>query len=562
MLTGSIARKSVAFSFPFPAILVGLICWLSLVAVTGVALWREREQAIKEGMRSAEATTALMEQHTATTFRAVHLTLEDTARRLEAGQPAHDAGMRAVMREQRRNMPYVRAVYVIDPDGYVSHDTDYPSTSRVSLADRAYFKAHKENALLETSVSAPLESRSGAGMFIAVSRRVKGAQFRGIVVAAIPLSYFSALYQKISLGEGQRLYLFHADGTKLVQFPPDDATIGRSFKEYPLFAKHLPRAKEGTLVTNGGPLYYQRIFRYQALDNEPLVVALAYDERVVLASWWRMFSAAAVALFALTLLIGAVVFQFMRDQQLRQRVRERAMQGEKLEALGRFTSGITHDFANVLGIIGSSLELISLRLRSADDMTREAVDVGRRAVHNGAAMTHELMAFARKRDLQLVRTNLNESLSSYLPLLQQAAGPRIRINLSLAAELEPCMVDGTQLETALINLVVNARDALGGSGTIEISTSDIRRRATRGWGFDKNLYATCLTVSDKGAGMSDEVRQRALEPFYTTKGDHGTGLGLPQVYGLARQLGGDLSIDSAPGKGTSVHLFFPAAPPA
>jgi signal transduction histidine kinase len=235
-------------------------------------------------------------------------------------------------------------------------------------------------------------------------------------------------------------------------------------------------------------------------------------------------------------------------------VRERLLQGEKLEALGQLTGGIAHDFGNVLGIVGNSVELLDQLVEEKDEFMVRAIASAKHAIATGSRLTHDLMSFARKRELSVTTVDLQDALARSLPMLTHAAGPHVR--LDVAAEPGAlCQLDYNQLEVALVNLVVNARDAMRARGTVEVRARSHDRAPRRKRGSGEFVS---ITVSDSGPGMSEDVRKRALDPFFTTKGENGTGLGLSQVYGFVKQVGGEVAIDSAPGRGTSVHLYFPA----
>ena len=177
-------------------------------------------------------------------------------------------------------------------------------------------------------------------------------------------------------------------------------------------------------------------------------------------------------------------------------------------------------------------------------------------------MTGQLMSFARKRELQITSMDLNEGIKGVLPLLEQAAGPQCTVSFEPAAGLRECKCDPAQLETALINLLVNARHAMDGTGRVTLSTSNVAPPGGHLGSRHRGRQSfVCLTVRDTGKGMPEDVLRRAVEPFFTTKGEQGTGLGLAQVFALMQQLDGDLILESAHGAGTSVHLCFPATRP-
>ncbi|HEY1229837.1 MAG TPA: ATP-binding protein [Ramlibacter sp.] len=537
-----------------------VLAWLLLAAAVVADLWGDRQREIEKAEQAASATTALMEAHTARTFQVVDLALQEVARRVdEAPLRRHDARLREVMRERLQGMGYVRALFVIGPDGFIQHDTDYPKTPDVTLADREYFVQHRRNPGVVTSISSPLQSRSGTGWFVAATRRIgDGRNFKGIAVAAIQLQYFSDLYQRMGLGEGHQIVLFHADGRLLAQHPVDPARIGQTYADYPLFRQHLPSARRGVYLTGGPPLPYERIFSYDSVGGEPLVVGFSNATSSVLAPWRRSAYTAAAGLGLLLAMMLVAVVLFQREQQRQQRLRERQLQGEKLEALGQLTGSIAHDVANLMGIVSGNLEIVRRAAGDSGGSVALAVARAQRALDNGTSMTRQLLSFARARPLELVDLDLHALLREVLPLLQQAAGPGVKLQLTPGDPRGVCRADRSQVEVALINLVVNARHAMSDHGEVVVRTARVARAGARAWWRPAaTTDFLALTVQDDGPGMPEDVRRRALEPFFTTKGEGGTGLGLAQVYGLMRQLGGDVEIDSGPGQGTAVHLLFP-----
>lgn len=237
-------------------------------------------------------------------------------------------------------------------------------------------------------------------------------------------------------------------------------------------------------------------------------------------------------------------------------------QAQKLEALGRLTGGIAHDFNNVLTIIGGNLELLEQRCPAVPGIGR-IIKTAASGVLRAQKLTQQLLAYARKQTLQLEPLDVNHVVGEIAELAKVIAGARIELLVTTAPVLRPALSDKNQLETALLNLVANARDAIADSGMVAISTG---QATLDGDEFDGQAgevtpgeYVT-LTVADTGAGMSPEVREKAIEPFFTTKGvGKGTGLGLSMVYGFMRQSGGFLTIDSEPGEGTRIRLYFRCA---
>ena len=240
--------------------------------------------------------------------------------------------------------------------------------------------------------------------------------------------------------------------------------------------------------------------------------------------------------------------------------REALFQAQKLEAIGQLTGGIAHDFNNLLMVILSGLELLRKRLPE-DDKLMSLVDNAMQAGKRGASLTQRMLSFARRQDLNQKAVNLPELVLGMTELLQHSLGPSIRIESRFPLGLPKVQTDSNQLESAVLNLAVNARDAMPAGGPLIISAREEKLQSGHRVGLVQGHYV-CLSIEDKGEGMAEDTLARAAEPFFTTKGvGKGTGLGLSMVQGFAEQSGGRLVIKSVKGFGTTVEIWLPVAEP-
>ncbi len=249
-----------------------------------------------------------------------------------------------------------------------------------------------------------------------------------------------------------------------------------------------------------------------------------------------------------------------------ERTREREValkqlhEAQKMESIGQLTGGVAHDFNNLLAVILGSLALLRKSLPE-DPRTSRLIDAAIQGAERGANLTRRLLAFARRQELKLEAVEIAKLVPDLTDFLRQSVGPGIGIVFDVAPDVHPVKIDANQFELALMNLAVNARDAMPNGGVLTITVRD--DNPAERYGLSKELprgeYVR-ISVADTGAGMSEATLARAMEPFFTTKGvGKGTGLGLSMVHGLTAQSGGAVHITSQPGKGTVVHLWLPRA---
>jgi signal transduction histidine kinase/CheY-like chemotaxis protein len=268
----------------------------------------------------------------------------------------------------------------------------------------------------------------------------------------------------------------------------------------------------------------------------------------------------------LTSLAGSQADLRQANETLEARVDERTREhqsalaqlheAQKLETLGQLTGGVAHDFNNLLTPVIGSLDLLRRRLPE-DEKSQRLIDGALQAASRAATLVQRLLAFARRQDLQPRSIDIISLLAGMQDLIARSIGPMIEISADLPAALPPARVDPNQLELAILNLAINARDAMAGGGRLKITAQ--AERTKPGESLPEGEYIR-IAISDTGIGMDQATLRRAIEPFFSTKGiGRGTGLGLSMVHGLAAQLGGVLNLRSTPGQGTTAEIYLPVA---
>jgi signal transduction histidine kinase len=256
---------------------------------------------------------------------------------------------------------------------------------------------------------------------------------------------------------------------------------------------------------------------------------------------------------AVAYVLGATVARLRSESTSRQ--------AQRLEAVGRLAGGIAHDFNNILAAIIGYSEVVQGNLR-ADDASQKDLNEILNASHRAAGLTRQLLAFSRQQVLQPRLMNLNDSVRGIEGMVRRLLGSHIDFRVELAGELAMVRADPSQMEQVILNLCVNARDAMVSGGTLTVSTHDLEPMGdesdppTAGKSFPRVV----LSVRDTGTGMDGETKARIFEPFFSTKSpDQGTGLGLATVYGIVQQSGGELEVESEPNRGSTFRVMLPAA---
>ena len=275
---------------------------------------------------------------------------------------------------------------------------------------------------------------------------------------------------------------------------------------------------------------------------------------------YRILSWTAVNVDGFLYCVARDITEQRRQHDALDKAEDALRQAQKMEAVGQLTGGLAHDFNNLLTGISGALELLQIRISQGryKDVERY-ISTAQGAANRAAALTHRLLAFSRRQTLDPKATDVNRLVTNMTDLINNTLGPEVEMTMTTAPDLWTTLVDPNQLENALLNLCINARDAMPDGGKLKIETANRTFDSVQAFSFEMRPGGyVCLSVTDTGTGMSDEVVQRAFDPFYTTKPlGQGTGLGLSMIYGFAKQTGGQVRISSEIGRGTTIYLFLP-----
>jgi two-component system, NtrC family, sensor kinase len=464
-------------------------------------------------------------------------------------------------------MPQFQAIAVADRNGKVlSSSTLTPVASDVGMADRAYFRSHAAGAE-GTLVSETLMPRWGGlrNPFFTLSRRrvSPDASFNGVISVAILPRYFEEFYALIGRSPSDLYALVRSDGSFLARYPPrgdgarplDPSTVMRVS-----IARGLERALYTVPRSQTDAL--ERRVGYRKLTGFPVYVITGIETSAIRSEWLATMASHLVFGLPATLLLFIIIgVALKRTRKLheeadrREAAEDALRQAQHLKAIGQLTGGVAHDFNNLLMIISGSVQ----RLRR--DLTGEKhghlLDMIANATSRGESLTRQLLAFSRRQTLTPAVIDLGERLPELRDMLNRSLRGDIAITVVVPDKSCAVKVDPSELELALLNLAVNARDAMPNGGALRITAEPV---VLKGKAVEEGLRGefVAIRVADTGVGIPPDVLPHVFEPFFTTKEvGKGTGLGLSQVYGFAKQSGGTATVTSAVGRGTVITLYLP-----
>ena len=523
-------------------------------------------QALADAQTRVDRAVRISEEHALKVFETntalINRILDALGDEPDAALRQREAALHQKLVRMSAGLAQLQGIFVIGADAkLVVTNRVFPVPRERDFSDRGFFVHHRTGGP-QPFFSEVLTSRTTGEPFfdMSVRRTLADGSFGGTVSTSLVPSYFAGFYRDIAGDlEGLTISLRRSDGVLLAGWPQGPAAADAPAGTVP--AAGPPAATDDPLVAERG------------LGRYPVVVVSQLDRSAALAPWYDEL----MLMLALTfptasglMYIGWLALQRTRhalqalealrfETSHRERVEESLRQSQKMEAVGQLTGGIAHDFNNLLQIISANLYLLGKALPDDAGLRQRLAHAGE-AVRRGAQLATQLLAFGRRQALEPKVLHLGRLVLGMEDLLRRTLGEAIDVETVVSGGLWNTSVDPSQTENALLNLAINARDAMGGAGklTIEVSNAFLDKVYARDHVGVKPGQYVLMAVSDTGCGMTPEVMAQAFEPFFTTKPPGvGTGLGLSMVFGFVRQSGGHAKIYSEPGHGTTMKLYLP-----
>ncbi|WP_322516636.1 response regulator [Rhodopseudomonas palustris] len=538
------------------------------VALFTYAAWLAYRSNDDGADRQIDKTRDIITEHALKIFESVERSIAETGeiiRDMTDDQiRANEGALHARLKRLAAGSEQIKSMWIFDRNGQTLVNTLLFPSPRTDFSDRDYFKAHvgKDVGLFVGRTLQPRPPYGGAPFFgVSVRRNTPDGSFAGTIQTSVLPNYFEGFYAKVGREKGSYAALVRDDGAILARFPAidhADATV----KSDGLIGRAMRAGNnEGTLTQVSALDGIERRIAYRKLPNLPVYVYAGLETEAIRKTWLSQLGAyLLVGLPATAALIAIVLLALRRTQRFYEEASRRAAaenalkQSQRLESLGRLTGGVAHDFNNLLMVVGGSVQ--KLRRRHNDLQDRRTFDMIDSAVAKGAGLTRQLLSFSRRHNVAARLVDLGDSVMKFADVLRQSVRSDIAIEIEPPTEPIVVQIDPNEFEIALLNLALNARDAMPDGGRITIS---IRTETLKNFGPRRltGEYAI-LSFADTGEGIPEEIRDRIFEPFFTTKPvDRGTGLGLSQIYGFMQQSNGAITVESEIGGGTRFDLFLP-----
>ena len=564
VLTTRLVRLAMAASLLVPCLIFALASWnayRTLEALTDERLTRSLDVQQEEAQK---------------TFLLVDLALNTIGDRIAGMSGAdimgHQERIHTSLETMVREISAIQSIWIYDNKGGVLVSSWMQPPPDKDFSDRDFFQAHLKSGS-GTYYGQVYQSLFNGQPFFTVSRRIEhDGEFVGVLEVSVLPSNFFQFFSTIAYTEGLQYALIRNDGLLLARYPAAPSGATNHLGEQTGFRRSIKQRPLGGAYTSTSPIdHVERRFAYRRFGGTPLYLTAGIATSAIRSELIWTMAAHLVYGVPVTLILFLTLFAVLRrTERLYAEINRRSAaedalrQSQKLDAIGHLTGGVAHDFNNLLTVIIGNLETAQRQLESwtegAQVKLAHRLDNAMQGAQRAATLTKRLLAFSRQQPLNPVPLDVNRTLNGLAEFLRRALGEDVSLEIVGGGGVWPVEADPAELEAVILNLALNARDAMpvGGKLTIEASNSYLDEvYCTQNSDVRPGQYVQ-IAVTDTGSGMSKDVVERAFEPFFTTKqSGQGTGLGLSQVYGFVKQSGGHVKIYSEVGEGTTIKVYLP-----
>jgi signal transduction histidine kinase/CheY-like chemotaxis protein len=558
----------------FLALLVLAVVSASLLIT--YLLWSARQDALRTAQVTALNYARTLEARLDATLRRTDAVLRDITENLPpdalapGGEARHAERINAALDANLHGFEELIALRLIDAQGDQRYVTAAASTPPANYADRSFFATYRQNPQAGLLFSEVVTGRISRQPTMVITRPVRDAQgqFRGAMLAPMDLGFFQQQFKKLDVGPNGVIFLRRLDDTKMVlRWPQIDNEVNKGM---PASHPILQSMRAGGRESNSQYLAFtdgvQRLAGTISVKGYPFFLTVALSADDVLAGWRRLALFTGLSWALLLAMMTWLVWRLWRSDSERRSLEAQLRESQRMEAIGTLAGGIAHDFNNILAAILGHVALARDDL-GADHPALRSLDQIRQASTRARDLVQQILAFGRRQPQALEIQPLQPLIEEGLALLRSTLPAGVELDHRLAAEPLHVRADATQVQQVLMNLCTNAWHALQGqTGQVLVGLEAAPGPAG---GLLAGQACAHLWVRDSGVGMDADTRARIFEPFFTTKPTgQGTGLGLSVVHGIVTGHQGAIRVDSAPGQGSTVHLYFPlcgpedGAPPA
>lgn len=547
-----------------------LLVFASLLGPTlffAYTAWDDYHRISQQADERIERALDVVQEHSLKAFQTIERTMAETNEVLRGLTPeqilAEEARLQSRLKRTQDALPQIEAIWVFDKAGRpLVSSTIMPVPRDLDNSDRDYFKVQAEQDA-GTFIGRIITSKVGNIRFFVVSQRrpTQDGSFDGIVAVSVRPEHFREYYERISRALADSISLIRSDGEFLARYPSRGDEPLQLAPGNMLLPAIQSSAQSGLITAVSQLDGIERRIGYRKVPGYPIYVTTGVETASLWRDLWLRMGQllafglpATLGLFAISLLALQRTRSFHAEVERREMAEAALKQAQRLEAVGHLTGGVAHDFNNLLMVVKGNVD--RLRRYPMEERQKRSLDAIETAAGRGASLVRQLLSFSRQQTHEPEIVDLSRYLLDLQDMLRSSLRGDIAVEMRLPPGLWNTKVDLNELELAILNIAVNARDAMPDGGRLLIEAWNLSLRDPDLVGVQGDFVA--LSITDSGCGIPEDVLPHVFEPFYTTKAvGKGTGLGLSQVYGFARQSGGTATALAEAGRGTTITLYLP-----